>query len=285
VRDRSGGAGVVLPGVVDRHVHLGLIDRGLLVGSPMAEVHDLGWDPAAIRKWADETTDLVIRFAGPFHTAAGGYPHGRPWLPPTGVRQLSSPSEARGAVAEVAAAGGSFVKIALHTGMPLLPDTVLAALVRAAHEAGLPAYVHAEGPGQAERAIAAGADALVHVPWTEVLPDDVVAAAVASDMTWVSTLSIHPQGGADAERALRNARRFVHAGGRLVYGTDMGNGPTPVGVNEREILLLGEAGLSGTALLRAVLADRPTPGLTSPLPRPGTAGELVTWLAAARPLR
>ncbi|PID54046.1 MAG: hydrolase [Micrococcales bacterium] len=274
----------MLPGVVDRHVHLGLIDRGRLVGTPVVEVHDLGWDPAVIRQWEDDTTGTVIRFAGPFHTAVGGYPHGRTWMPSTGVRQLSSSSDAPGAVAAVGAAGGSFVKIALHTGMPLLPDPVLYALVQAAHEEGLLAYVHAEGPGQAERAIAAGADALAHVPWTEVLPDDVVAAAAVAAMTWISTLSIHPPGGNDAERALQNARRFVRAGGRLVYGTDMGNGPTPVGVNEREILLLGRVGLSGAALLRAVLADHAAPRFTAPFPLPETAGDLVTWLAAARPL-
>lgn len=290
--DAQDAVGTVLPGVVDRHVHLGLVDRRLLAGSCVVEVHDLGWDPATVGQWAAAATREVgpaIRFAGPFHTAPGGYPSGRAWAPSAAVRHVASAQEAVDAVAAVAAAGGSFVKIALHAGMSLLPDAVLDALVRAAHHAALPAYVHAEGPGQAERAIAAGADTLVHVPWTEVVPDRVVAAAAART-TWVSTLSIHGAGSTDLDRALDNARRFVAAGGRLVYGTDMGNGPTPVGVNGREIHLLGEAGLAGELLRRAVLAQ-PLPttagsaaagALTAPLPVPQTAADLVRWLAIAR---
>ena len=36
------------------------------------------------------------------------------------------------------------------------------------------------------------------------------------------------------------------AGGRLHYGTDMGNGPTPIGPRSEEIRALGEAGLAVT---------------------------------------
>ncbi|MGO2944089.1 MAG: hypothetical protein ACTIDO_17555 [Brevibacterium aurantiacum] len=192
-------------------------------------------------------------------------------------------------MADVVEAGGSFVKIVLHAGMPLLIDAVLDAMVRAAHDVGLPAYVHAEGPGQAARAVMAGADVLVHVPWTETLSEGVVRLAVARDMTWISTLSIHVDNDSDLARALDNARRFTAAGGRLVYGTDMGNGRLPVGVNDTEILLLEEAGLSGGALRHAVLKPprEQSAGsiqrslLSAPLPIPDTAADLVDWLAAA----
>lgn len=33
----------VMPGVTDRHVHLGLVDYRCLAGGPVVEVHDLGW--------------------------------------------------------------------------------------------------------------------------------------------------------------------------------------------------------------------------------------------------
>lgn len=280
----DGVPAVTLPGVVDRHVHLGLVDRTLLADGPVTEVHDLGWDPRETAAWATTPPSGVrVRYVGPFHTAPGGYPTGRSWAPEAAVRHVASPQEAARAVADVAARGGFAVKVALHAGMALLPDDVLRALVMQAHAARLPVLVHAEGAGQAERAILAGADTLVHVPWTEALSDEVVARAAGT--TWVSTLAIHDGPGRPAalERALDNARRFVAAGGTLVYGTDMGNGPTPVGVNEREIELLGQV-LDGEALRRAVLGPPSAPALGASLPVPETAADLVTWLRAARRL-
>lgn len=281
----DGVADVTFPGVVDHHVHLGLVDRALLANCPVTEVHDLGWDPREVTAWAATPPSGVrVRYAGPFHTAPGGYPTGRSWAPDAAVRHVATPREAAAAVADVVAGGGFAVKVALHAGMALLPDDVLRALVDEAHAAGLPVLVHAEGAGQAERAVDAGADTLVHVPWTEALPDEVVARAAG--MTWISTLAIHDGPGRPTglELALDNARRFVAAGGTLVHGTDMGNGPTPVGVNEREIELLGAVGLTGEALLRAVLGPADAPALTAPGPVPETAAELIAWLRSARRL-
>jgi imidazolonepropionase-like amidohydrolase len=274
---------VTLPGVVDRHVHLGLVDRALLADGPVTEVHDLGWDPRETAAWAATPPSGVrVRYAGPFHTAPGGYPSGRTWAPDAAVRHVDSPRAVVEAVADVVAGGGFAVKVALHAGMALLPDDVLRALVSEAHAAGLPVVVHAEGAGQAERAVSAGADTLVHMPWTETLRPELIDQA--AHMTWISTLAIHdgPGGRAGLDRAIGNARRFVAAGGTLVYGTDMGNGPTPVGVNEREIELLGEVGLTGEALLRAVLGPPDRPALIAPLSTPRTATELIAWLRAAR---
>ncbi|MGV1035156.1 MAG: hydrolase [Microbacteriaceae bacterium] len=277
------GDWTVLPGVIDHHVHLGLSNLAQLANSAVVEVHDLGWEPGAIAGWQQHPpVGLTVRSCGRFHTAVGGYPSGRSWAPDGSVRDVTSAADAVIAVSEAVAAGSSAIKITLHTELPLLGDHELHALVRAAHDAGLPAVVHAEGPGQAARAIAAGADALAHTPWTERLDDDTLRAA--NGMTWLSTLSIHE--GDDLERALENARRFVAAGGTLRYGTDMGNGATPVGgVNTREIELLGEAGLNGQALIEAVCGsatevpvDRT---LWAPLPLPDTAPELVSWLSRA----
>ncbi|MEU4365403.1 hydrolase [Promicromonospora sp. NPDC023987] len=279
---RDGVPDVALPGVVDRHVHLGLVDRALLADGPVTEVHDLGWDPREASAWAATPPSGVrVRYVGPFHTAPGGYPSGRSWAPDAAVRPVATLREAAEAVADVVAGGGFAVKVALHAGMALLPDDVLRALVSEAHAGGLPVVVHAEGAGQAERAVDAGADTLVHVPWTEPLSPELVARA--AHMTWISTFAIHYRPGRPValELALDNARRFVAAGGTLVYGTDMGNGPTPVGVNEREIELLGEVGLAGEALLRAVLGPRGAPALTAGLRVPETADELIAWLRAA----
>lgn len=278
------------PGLIDHHVHLGLIDRGQLGVSLLGRIHDLGWDPAAINGLAGELpADLEVRFVGPFHTAPGGYPSGRGWAPPASVRGVDSVRDAHRAVDRAVELGADAIKITLHAQFPLLDDATLAALVHAAHEHGIPAVVHAEGAGLAERAIAAGADQLAHTPWTTPLSASWIRRA-AEHTRWCSTLHIHS--GAALDIALRNARAFVDAGGRLLYGTDLGNGPTPPGALAlREIELLGAAGLSGAALLHAfepVSSDEPPvrARIASPDPMPEratlTASELIAWLAGAK---
>ena len=99
----SDGGATTLPGVVDHHVHLGLVDRDLLADGPVTEVHDLGWDPREVTAWAAEPpSGLRIRYAGPFHTAPGGYPTGRSWAPDAAERHVALPDHATAAVADVA---------------------------------------------------------------------------------------------------------------------------------------------------------------------------------------
>jgi imidazolonepropionase-like amidohydrolase len=56
----------------------------------------------------------------------------------------------------------------------------------------------------------------------------------------------------ELETALDNLRRFVSAGGEVVYGTDLGNGGIPPGIHPREVVLLTEAGIRGDACLAAL---------------------------------
>ncbi|WP_139315864.1 hypothetical protein [Cellulosimicrobium sp. CUA-896] len=75
----------------------------------------------------------------------------------------------------------------------------------------------------------------------------------------MSTLDIHGWGAPTPEQdvAIDNVRRFVAAGGTVVYGTDLGNGPLPLGVNRRELRALAAAGLDAEALLHALTGDPP----------------------------
>jgi hypothetical protein len=279
--------GTVMPGIVDRHVHLGLVNAADLADSAVVEVHDLGWIPRIARGWkSDSPTGGLVKIAGPFLTAVGGYPADRDWAPSGSVCELAGPADAVRAVDEAAAHGHDLVKLVLYSGAPVLDDATLIAAVRAAHRHQLPVGVHAEGAGQARRAFEAGADILVHVPWTESLPDDLLQAMVGS-MKWISTFAIHQ--GADHERALDNARRFVRLGGRLDYGTDMGNGPTPAGPRPEEITALGQAGFAGDALLRSLTDSTgdhllTTAGVYAPLPLPSSAAEVAVWMNRAHPL-
>jgi imidazolonepropionase-like amidohydrolase len=279
--------GAVMPGLVDRHVHLGLVDAAALAITTVVEVHDLGWVPSIARGWKlNPPTGGLVRIAGPFLTAIGGYPSDRVWAPPGSVRELAGPEDGVRAVDEAVAQGYDIVKLVLHSGGPLLDDPTLHEVVRAAHRHGLPVGVHAEGRHQARRAFEAGADVLVHAPWTEALADDLLSN-MASSMRWISTFAIHSD--SQFRQALDNARRFLRFGGRLDYGTDMGNGPGPAGPRTAEISALGAAGLSGNALLTSLTGpfgdhlqlDR---AVYAPVPLPDSATDVAAWMHQAQRL-
>ncbi|GIE32904.1 hypothetical protein Ait01nite_059490 [Actinoplanes italicus] len=250
--------GTLLPGLVDAHVHSALVDLGTVRAGGIAEVWDLGGVPSTVAEFAGRAVRADsglprVRYAGPFLTAPGGYPSDRPWAPAGSWREIGGEADARAAVDEAGAAGARLIKVTAHAGGPRLPLPVLKAVVKAAHAADLPVVVHAEGPGTVAEAYAAGADVLAHTPWTEPV-DDALLRACAERMSWISTLDIHGWGDPDPARevAVGNLRRFIGHGGTVRYGTDLGNGPLPLGVNAREIRLLQSAGLTPDAVLTAM---------------------------------
>jgi hypothetical protein len=273
-------AGTVFGGFTDSHVHLGLIDGTTLPGAGIAAVDDLGWIPDVARDWSRIPGMPAIRFAGAFLTAPGGYPSDRSWAPGGSVVEIGSPQQAVDAVAAQRGAGASFVKIALNSvAGPVLDDDTLRAIVTAAHARGVTAVAHAEGPGQTRRAFDAGVDRLAHAPFSEALPDSLLSA-MAGRMSWVSTLDIH-RGGSNAEAAMDNVRRFALLGGDVRYGTDLGNGALPVGINPRELGALAECAVD---LVRAITPEPSSdfgprfsyaPGL------PTDRDDLAAWLATS----
>ncbi|MEI5584125.1 MULTISPECIES: amidohydrolase family protein [unclassified Agromyces] len=311
--DHPGETGTMLPPLVDHHVHLQLAHPDDAVAGGIAAVVDLGADPGAIATIARTEGLPRVRYAGAFLTAPGGYPSGRPWAPAGSVRELrpvdtggdarerehhalASPVEA--AVDEQRRFGASVVKVALNTAAgPVFDRATLVAVVAAARANGLPVAVHAEGAGMAALAIEAGVDVLVHAPFTERLDDALVARAADDGQAWISTLAVHVRDdAAAAEIAIDNVRRFHGAGGRVLYGTDLGNGDLAAGVNRDEIAALVRAGLAPSAVV-AALAD-PWPernvdwtdaGVATFVPDPMPAGadpvdpdEFAAWLATAR---
>jgi imidazolonepropionase-like amidohydrolase len=244
---------VLHPAFADHHVHLGLVDAGAMAGSGIGRVVDLGWsdDVAALAASASVATS----YAGRFLTAPGGYPGASGWAPPRCTSEVAEPREAAAAVAHQVALGASLVKVTLNRDAGPVPDgSTLRAVVEAATDAGLPVVAHCQGPGMVELGLAGGIAAVAHTPWTHRLDDEVVAEAVEAGQAWVSTLDIHGYGtpSADQDRAVDNLARFHAAGGRVLYGTDLGNGPLPPALNLREIGLLVHAGLSDDDLLAAL---------------------------------
>lgn len=260
--------GFLMPAVADRHVHIRLSDPGAVLLGGVAAVRDLAWPPADVFPLADASelpsfNGPLIRAAGPMLTARGGYPTADGWAPPGTGLELEGPEHARRVVDELAAQGAVAVKVSLNAEAgPTPSDAELAAIVDAARERDLPVTAHVQGVGQAERAVGAGVDEFAHTPFTERLPDALLEAA-ARTMRMVSTLDIHSYGEVTPELrvACENLVRFRAAGGTVVYGTDLGNGPIPPGIHVREALLLHEAvRMTPEEVLTAMTAHHLEPG-------------------------
>ena len=248
----DGTGATLLPGFVDAHVHLGFHPPGRVLAGGVTTVRDLGWPQerlAALRREAADPAAASPRLlaAGQILTVPGGYPTRAPWAPPGTARPVDGPAEAAAAVAELAEAGAAVIKVALDDRVgPTLPAPVLAAIVEAAVERGLGVTAHVGTAAEAAKALAVGVGELAHWPFDpRPLPDPLVDA-LAEAVVAVPTLHIDPS---PARRA--GVRRFVARGGRVVYGTDLGNQGPPPAVDTEELRLLVEAGLPPAQALAA----------------------------------
>lgn len=289
----SGERGTLFPLFGDAHVHLGLSEPTELPAHGIGRVMDLGWETSQLTAWSTSIPGLEVSFAGNFLAAVGGYPSGRAWAPAEATVFVSNESEVPHAIAAQVAVGASAIKITLNsTAGPVHSDATLAALVAAAHRVELPPVIHAEGLGQSERALRSGAVVLAHAPFSEVLPDELITRAAQENIGWMSTLDIHGYGDytADFEVARENLRRFNAAGGTVFYGTDLGNGPLPMGINSREIAALESSGLTAQQIVSSLTSwwdQVPSSSLPTRVSfisdiSDSTCANFSTWLASAR---
>ncbi len=264
----TGEVGVLLPLLGDHHTHLQLIDVDDLVSGrgrsgSLGFVLDLGGSPVTSAFHADTMADSVtVAYAGQFLSAPGGYPSDRSWAPAGSVRFVASADEAEAALIEQLRGGASVIKVTLHANAgPVFDLATLEAICTVAHRNRVVVVAHAEGAGMTELALNGGVDVLAHSPFTESVKRDVLDGCVARGMAWISTFDIHGYGSPDAEQsnalgyAMDNAWRFTEAGGQMLYGTDLGNGNLPVGINAREIELMHEIGLDAEGLLASMSSD------------------------------
>jgi imidazolonepropionase-like amidohydrolase len=265
--------GFLMPAAADRHVHIGLADPGAVLLGGVTAVRDLAWPPDVIFPLADASelpafNGPLIRAAGPMLTAPGGYPTNDRWAPPGTGLEIRGAEEGAKAVVALADRGAAVIKVSLNAEAgPTPTDGELAAIVQSARERGLPVTAHVQGKGQAERAVGAGVNEFAHCPWSERLSEAVLEAA-AKAVRIVSTLDIWSYGKVTAElrTAADNMARFRAAGGTVVYGTDLGNGAIPPGIDVREVLLLRETvGMTPDEILEALVAGPLEPGAPADL--------------------
>jgi imidazolonepropionase-like amidohydrolase len=281
----DGTGGTLLPGIVDAHVHLDFYPPAEVLAGGVTTVRDLGWPAArlaALREQAEPPGAPSPRLlaAGQIVTVPGGYPTRAPWAPHGTARPVAGAAEAARAVEELAAAGAAVVKVALDDRVgPTLPEPVLAAVVATARAHGLGVTAHIGTAREAEKALAAGVGELAHWPFDQRTLPDALIARLAESMTVVPTLHIQPT---PARR--RGMRRFVALGGRVVYGTDLGNQGPPPAVDVEELRLLVAAGLTpARALATATSAAAAHLGLADAgRVAPGARADLL--LVAGDPL-
>ena len=230
------------PQVIDSHVHLAYFPVGEELSSHgVAAVVDLA---APVEFLAGDHGELAVVASGPMITAPGGYPLASWGADGYGI-PCATAAEAAGAVEDLKARGARLIKIPLGVGPELSPEALRAAIERA-HALGMKVAVHALSDDAARRAAEAGADVLAHTPVEPLSP---VTVQLWKDRAVISTLSAF--GGS---ASVENLAALHAAGAKVVYGTDLGN-TRDTGISERELQLLGSAGLDARAAFASATSE------------------------------
>ncbi|MGI8774433.1 MAG: amidohydrolase family protein [Actinomycetota bacterium] len=250
----------LMPGFIDAHVHIGFVEPAAVVRGGVTTVRDLGWPLDEIGRLmagseAPGSEGPAITAVGPILTAPGGYPTRAGWAPRGTGLEVDSPGAAQDAVHSLAKWGASAIKIALNPPAgPVLDTPTLTAITETARSVGLRTTGHVTGLDQLDRALDTGLDELAHMLMSyEAIPDDTIERMVAAGMVVVPTLAV--RSGADLDQAVDNLWRFAAAGGRIVYGTDLGNnGPQP-GIDALEVAAMAAAGMAPPAIIGSATAE------------------------------
>lgn len=222
IREIDAAGAVVMPGLIDGHVHVGSTDSApwaLRLPDPKANLErflraglttviDLGGDPELLAALRDDLAtgelqgpDLV--YAGLPFAHRDGHPATMvraivPWpFKNLAARRMGrhpdDVTEIVEAIAELRDAGATKVKVMIDSiplGVPQLDDATLRAIVRGAHAADLPVLAHVGGNAEAERALAAGVDLFGHNIYREPISAAVVRALAEQGVPVVVTIGV-----------------------------------------------------------------------------------------------
>jgi imidazolonepropionase-like amidohydrolase len=255
------GDATVLPGLIDAHVHLTI--GGTIRANAAADlragfttVADLGSRTTRFLAYRDSINDGAIE--GPRVLAAGvwiGVKGGVCEFNGIGIAGGLDAYRAR--VRENVAAGANLIKACVsswpqtahdHPDDYELPDSVLAAIVGAAHAAGRRVIAHDISIGGVRAALRTGIDGLAHSAY---LDAETARQLAARGVFLIPTLaSLTANDSSDVARGLfAGTAEAYRAHVRIVFGTD--GGVLPHGRNAEEFMALSRAGLSPLDAIRA----------------------------------
>jgi imidazolonepropionase-like amidohydrolase len=260
----DGAGGVLLPGLIDAHVHLH--DRRtleLLSGFGVTTAFDMACAPPELVDSLRAVPGLTdIRSAGTPAVAPGS---GHARIPGIGARGLlSGPDHAAQFVADRIAEGSDYIKIIVGNPGPSHDEATLAALTAAAREHSKLTVAHASSYEAVELAQRARVNVLTHVPLDKALDETAAAAAIADGRILIPTLAMmegvvnqSAPPGADYAAARESVAVMYRAGVPILAGTDANAAAgVPAAISHgsslhHELELLVDAGLSTLDALRA----------------------------------
>ncbi|MCX5535825.1 amidohydrolase family protein [Streptomyces sp. NBC_00006] len=285
----DGDGMVLIPGLIDAHVHLHGSDtlKQLCAWGVTTALDMATWPPQLLASLRHSQGLTDIRSAGTPAIGPGG-PHARiPGMSADAI--VRSPQQAGEFVAAQVSAGSDYIKIVAESPGDGGPDQeTVNALVASARTHGKSTVVHAATVGAYTMALQAGADVVTHIPLDGPLDRADIERMAGGGQVCVPTLTMMEgtaaaRGVAAAYRTARQNVSALHqAGVPVLAGTDANTQPgVPYQVSHgqslhHELELLVDAGLTTTAALRAAttapahhfaLHDRGavTPGLRADL--------------------
>jgi imidazolonepropionase-like amidohydrolase len=199
----DGSGKTLLPGLIDAHVHMtDQVEAGARQALVLGVTTQLDMFSAGDRlkrvkeiESADRTDLADLRTAGVGATVPGGHPTqmGGPPFP------ILGPSDAIQSFVDARIAEGSdYLKIMhddgstwpwKHAPVNMMPNSMMRALIEAAHRRGKIAVVHVLSEQQARDAITAGADGLAHLFIGETVSPDFARFAKAHNVFIIPTLT------------------------------------------------------------------------------------------------
>ncbi|TCO50842.1 amidohydrolase family protein [Actinocrispum wychmicini] len=169
----DGTGRTLLPGLIDAHTHAfdGSLAQALTFGvTTELDMFAMPDNVARLRRAAAESDDVAdVRTAQIGATAPNGHPiqiMGKLYGP---FNTVAGPEDAEGFVADRVAGGADYLKIVIDDGssggvsLPCLQPDSVAALVSAAHSAGLKTIAHVASAHDSVVALDAGIDGLAHI--------------------------------------------------------------------------------------------------------------------------
>ena len=248
----------ILPGFINAHVHFAFNEQkleawaqgGVTTVRDEGIVSDLALEDLLALRDRTRSDSRIARLvsAGYMMTVPDGY----------GDLFVTSPEDARQKAVEELDAGVDLLKISLEngyagqSGLTLLSDEEMAAIVTATHERGKPVSGHITQGAYLERMVEAGVDDVGHIPYDYINPD-VLKAMVAKDIYFTPTFTVFRNYGAPISSCVSNLRQFLKLGGKVALGNDYGGGPGDfeLGIPMYEIAQMSRAGMTPMQIITA----------------------------------
>lgn len=231
----------LMPCLIDAHAHISSMEQiGAMLKNGVAAVCDVSASQELVR--ASKQVQII--------SSAG-----------MAMGMVLNP---KGFVEKAAANGARYIKVLLFSAFSI-GKPALSGIVRAAHEKGLKAAVHATEIATVRQAVECGADILLHVPLKEKFPEDLAETiaekkiAVAPTLVMMETFANSGRNGylpehyQNAEKAVKLLHDF---GVPILAATDANTGSFAPAVAygtsmHREMELLVRAGMTPTEVLRS----------------------------------